>query len=110
MRPVLVLRPEPGASATAGRAHALGLDAIVAPLFEVEPVDWQAPDISGFDGLLLTSANALRFCGEQLEGLRGLQAYAIGEATARRPGSTSGWWIRASSSKPGVPLDQPLRR
>ena len=82
MRPVLVLRPEPGASATVGRAHALGLDAIVAPLFEVEPVDWQAPDISGFDGLLLTSANALRFGGEQLEGLRGLQAYAIGEATA----------------------------
>jgi uroporphyrinogen-III synthase len=82
MRSVLVLRPEPGASATVGRASALGLDPIVVPLFRVEPVEWQAPDTSGFDGLLLTSANALRFGGEQLEGLRGLQAYAIGEATA----------------------------
>jgi uroporphyrinogen-III synthase len=82
MRPVLVLRPEPGASATVGRARALGLDVIAAPLFKVEPVEWRAPDASGFGGLLLTSANALRFGGKQLESLRGLPAYAVGEATA----------------------------
>ena len=82
MRPVLVLRPEPAASVTVGRAQALGLDAIAAPLFEVEPVAWQTPDTSDFDGLLLTSANALRFGGEQLEELRALQVYAVGQATA----------------------------
>ena len=38
MRRVLVLRPEPGASATVERARERGLDAIAAPLFEIEPI------------------------------------------------------------------------
>jgi uroporphyrinogen-III synthase len=83
MRRVVVLRPEPGASATAERARERGLDPIVLPLFEVEPVVWQAPDPDGFDGLLLTSANAVRMGGDQLKGLRGLPVHAVGEATAR---------------------------
>ena len=33
MKRVLVLRPEPGASATVERARALGLDAVAVPLF-----------------------------------------------------------------------------
>jgi uroporphyrinogen-III synthase len=82
MRPVLILRPEPGASATANRAKLLGLEPIVLPLFKVEPIGWTAPEASRFDGLLLTSANALRHGGDQLESLRGLQVYAVGEATA----------------------------
>jgi uroporphyrinogen-III synthase len=82
MKRVLVLRPEPGASTTVERACRLGLDAVSVPLFEVEPVGWSA-DPTGFDGLLLTSANAVRCGGKGLERLRGLQAYAVGEATAR---------------------------
>jgi len=82
MARVLVLRPEPGASTTVERARALQLDAIAHPLFEVSPVAWQAPELSSFDGLLLTSANALRHGGDGLEALRGLKAYAVGEATA----------------------------
>ena len=79
---LLVLRPEPGASTTAERARARGLDPMVVPLFEVEPVSWEAPEAAGFDGLLITSANAVRHAGEKLEALRGLKAYAVGEATA----------------------------
>ena len=79
---LLVLRPEPGASTTAERAGTHGLDALVVPLFEVEPVGWEAPEAAGFDGLLITSANAVRHAGEKLEALRGLKAYAVGEATA----------------------------
>lgn len=82
MRPVLVLRPEPGASATVERARRCGLNPIAAPLFEIEPVDWTAPDPARFNGLLLTSANAVRQAGEQLHSLRGLPAYAVGRATA----------------------------
>ena len=82
MTRVLVLRPEPAASETVRRARDLGLDAEAIPLFEVEPVAWDAPEASGFDGLLLTSANALRHGGEQLRALRGLPVYAVGEATA----------------------------
>lgn len=82
MRRVLVLRPEPDASATVERARERGLDALSAPLFEVQPVTWQAPEVAGFDGVLLTSANAVRHGGEQLQAFRGLKTYAVGEATA----------------------------
>lgn len=82
MRPLVVLRPEPGASATCAAARAMGLQAVAVPLFEVQPVAWAAPDPAAFDGLLLTSANALRAGGPELARLRGLPAFAVGEATA----------------------------
>jgi uroporphyrinogen-III synthase len=82
MNRVLVLRPEPGASATVERARERGLAAIAVALFEIEPLDWQAPDTAAFDGLLLTSANAVRHGGEQLQRLRTMPVYAVGEATA----------------------------
>ena len=82
MARVLVLRPEPGAGATVDKARKLGLDTLAVPLFEIEPVTWRAPDAASFDGLLLTSANAVRFAGERLNELRSLPVYAVGEATA----------------------------
>jgi len=82
MRRVLVLRPEPGASTTVARAKALGLNAGAAPLFEIEPIAWNAPEASAFDGLLLTSANAVRHGGPQMSLLSELPVYAVGEATA----------------------------
>ena len=82
MRRVIVLRPEPGASETVARARALGLEALAVPLFAIEPVAWTRPE-GAFDGLLLTSANAVRSAGPGLEELRGLGAYAVSEATAR---------------------------
>jgi uroporphyrinogen-III synthase len=83
MRRVVVLRPQPGASATVDAARERGLDAIAISLFEIEPVAWEAPEASGFDGLLLTSANALRCAGDQLQGVRGLPVYAVGAATGQ---------------------------
>ncbi len=82
MKRLLVLRPEPGAIATVERARQLGLEAVSVPLFEIEPVGWEVPTSPAFDGLLLTSANAVRHSGPQLDRLRGLPAYAVGEATA----------------------------
>ena len=82
MRRVLVLRPEPGAGATVRRARQLGLDPVAVPLFEVVPLAWESPEPAEFDGLLLTSANAVRHGGEALARLRGLKVYAVGEATA----------------------------
>lgn len=78
----MILRPEPGASATVARARTMGLEAVAMPLFEVEPVEWAVPDPAGFDALLLTSANAVRHGGPGLAGLRALPVYAVGEATA----------------------------
>ena len=72
MRKLLLLRPEPGLSASVTRARALGLDVIACPLFRVGPVEWALPDSARFDGLLLTSANALRNGGP------GLRQLAVG--------------------------------
>ena len=82
MRRLVILRPEPGASESVARARHLGLEAEAVPLFAVEPIEWQAPDASAFDALLLTSANALRHGGPKLAWLKPLPAYAVGGATA----------------------------
>lgn len=82
MSRLLILRPEPGATATLEKARALGLDATAIPLFEIQPIDWDAAEPGNFNGILLTSANAVRSGGEKLKAYRGLQAYAVGEATA----------------------------
>jgi uroporphyrinogen-III synthase len=79
---VLILRPEPGGSASAARARALGLDPILAPLFAIRPLGWEAPDPAGFDAVLLTSANAARHGGEGLRMFTHLPCHAVGEATA----------------------------
>lgn len=82
MRPLVVLRAQPGAAATCKAASEIGLRALAIPLFRIEAVAWEAPDLAGFDGLLLTSANALRHGGAKLDKLRGLPVFAVGEATA----------------------------
>jgi uroporphyrinogen-III synthase len=82
MRRLIVLRPEPGASETAERARERGLDALAMPLFALEPVAWNVPDAAPFDGLLVTSANAVRFAGPGLQRLRALPVHAMGEKTA----------------------------
>lgn len=78
----LVVRPEPGASRTRDRLAAIGVDALVQPLFDVVPVAWRPPDPDRFDALLLTSANALRHAGPGLAAFAHLPALAVGEATA----------------------------
>ena len=82
MTRVLILRPRPGADATAARAAALGLDATVAPLFTVAALPWDAPAPGDHDALMLTSANAARLGGAQLAAFHALPVFAVGEATA----------------------------
>jgi len=80
---LLIIRPQPGADATAARVRAAGHHAIVMPLFEVQPLAWDLPVVEGFDGLLLTSGNAVRQAGDKLDALGGLPIIAVGSATAR---------------------------
>lgn len=81
-RRVAILRPEPGNAATAMRLRDAGLEPLSLPLFEVRPLDWTPPDAAAFDGLLLTSANAVRHGGMGLDQLSGLPVLAVGSATA----------------------------
>jgi uroporphyrinogen-III synthase len=83
MTPLVIVRPEPGASATAEAARKLGLEPVVMPLFAIVPLEWNPPDPRDFDALLFTSANAIRHGGAGLSALRSLPAHCVGEATAR---------------------------
>lgn len=80
--PLLVTRADPGGLATVRRAQAEGLDARHVPLFTARPLDWEAPDPAHFEGLLLTSAQAVRLAGPRLAALANLPVHAVGEATA----------------------------
>ena len=82
MRRLFVFRPEPAARRTLEAARALGLDPISVPLFELQQVDWAPPEPADFDGLLLTSANAVTMAGEGLDRYRELPVHAVGEGTA----------------------------
>lgn len=81
-RPIAVLRPEPGNGRTADRLVALGRAVIRRPLFAVAPVAWTPPDATGFDALLLTSANAVRQADIAATPLARLPVWAVGSATA----------------------------
>ncbi len=82
MRRLFILRPQPGADLSVERARALGMEAAALPLFEVRGLEWQVPDPSEFDALLLTSANAVRHGGAGLAALRHLPVHAVGETSA----------------------------
>lgn len=82
-RPLLILRPEPGATMTAKSALDQGWRPIVAPIFRIEPLAWEPPPAADYDALFVTSANALRQAGKALTRYRDMPAYAVGAATAR---------------------------
>lgn len=82
MKPLVVIRPEPGTTATCDAARELGLDVRAYPLFRVRPLSWEPVPPTSFDALLLGSANALRHAGDQISQYLGMPTYVVGQATA----------------------------
>lgn len=95
---VVVLRPEPGAGATARLARTMGLEPVVAPLFRVRPLDWTVPGADGFDAVMLTSANGARHAGAGLHALLHHPCYAVGEATGEAAAEAGFGRVRAGPS------------
>jgi uroporphyrinogen-III synthase len=85
---LIIIRPQPGADATAKRATALGIKTTVASLFEVRPVEWALAATRHYDALMITSANALTCGGPALGHLRDLPVLAVGKATAEHAKSS----------------------
>lgn len=79
---ILAIRPEPGLSATLAQGRRQGLTITGAPLSEIRPREWQAPDPARIDGLLIGSANAIRHGGAGLAAFAGKPVFAVGRATA----------------------------
>ena len=95
---LLIVRPQPGADESAARARALGLEPVVAPLFETRARAWTPPDPARFDAVLLTSANAARLGGEGLRFYLALPCYAVGERTAAAARTAGFTEVRAGLS------------
>jgi uroporphyrinogen-III synthase len=83
IRPLVIIRPEPGLSETVAEAEKFGVSIISTPLFTIEPRRWIPPAPDRIDALLIGSANALRHGGDALEAFREKPVYAVGQATAR---------------------------
>lgn len=81
---MLVTRPEPDASETAGKLRALGIDPVVEPLLHYESLSSRLPDPTGFAAIVLTSATALRALDARgpMAGFLRLPAFAVGDRTA----------------------------
>ena len=95
--PVIVIRPEPGCSATLAAARELGLETRGFPLFRIVARDWEAPPAHKIDAVLLGSANAVRCAGESLAQYAGKPTYVVGQATASAA-AAAGFTIAASGS------------
>jgi len=82
MKPLVLIRPQPGCDASVEAAKKLGLDAHGFPLFEIRARQWDPVGPDSFDALLIGSANAIRRGGEALGNYRGKPAYVVGARTA----------------------------
>jgi uroporphyrinogen III methyltransferase / synthase len=77
----VVTRPAAQADGLARRLEELGHEVVHCPLIALEPLGDDPVDVSGYDWVVLTSANAARELRRRLRGTPGRVA-AIGRATA----------------------------
>jgi uroporphyrinogen III methyltransferase/synthase len=75
---VLVTRAREQASALVAQLEAQGAEAIEFPTIRLQPLAWEE-DVAGYDWILFTSANGVRYFFERLRAL-GQDARAIGPA------------------------------
>ncbi len=79
---VLITRPEEDAAALAAELARRGVEAVSAPLLDIEITPGPALDLAGVQAVLLTSANGARaFAARSPE--RAIKVLAVGDATAR---------------------------
>jgi uroporphyrinogen-III synthase len=88
---VLVTRPHPDNETTARALRERGFAVVLAPMLRFEQVPLPDDLEAEFDGVIVTSANALRATEPQAGALLGLPLFAVGDHTAgeaRRIGFT----------------------
>ena len=78
---IIVTRPREQAAALVERLEALGHEVAVCPLIAIEPTGPDGIDVSGYDWLIVTSANGARELAQRMHG-RPERTAAIGSATA----------------------------
>ena len=81
---VLLTRPEPDNATSADALRARGFAVLRAPMLHVQALAFRVPDEMSHDGVIVTSANALRVISAHplRERLAGLPLFAVGQRTA----------------------------
>lgn len=79
---ILITRPLHDARDFALELEQAGFETLIEPMLEIVPAPgFQAPDLSGYEGLLITSANALHVLAVQSQE-RDIPVFTVGENTA----------------------------
>lgn len=79
---VLITRPAEDAAPLAAALQRDGIQSTTEPLLDIIYLDNALPDLSDFQGLLITSANGIRAFA-RLSSRRDLVVWAVGDASAR---------------------------
>lgn len=81
-RPViLITRPLEDGKKDAGILEREGFDVLLEPMLEIVPLEFSSPDLSNYQAMVVTSANALRVFCDQVE-QRDIKLYVVGQNTA----------------------------
>jgi len=80
---LIVTRPQPAADKTAKKLRQMGHEVEVSPVLEIVDTGADLP-AGGFDGLVVTSANALRIIDRPgiIEVIRNMPIFCVGDTTA----------------------------
>lgn len=79
---VLLTRPAEDSTVLAARLAAHGVETLVEPMLDIEYRRVPAPDLTGVQGLLITSASGIRAFGRVCE-RRTIPVWAVGPGSAR---------------------------
>jgi uroporphyrinogen-III synthase len=105
---VVVTRPAAQAEELARRIEALGHEAVVCPLIEIEPVGPEAVDTSGYDWVVVTSPRgALELARRRRGDLAAVAAIGPGTAAALREGGIEPALVPAVSTQEGLVAELP---
>ncbi len=101
---VIVTRPRGQEDELARGLEALGHEVVLCPLLEVEPLDDDPIDVSGYDWVIVTSVNGARELRRRMTGSPKRLA-AIGQATAEALGGAD--LVPAVSTQEGLLAELP---
>jgi len=79
---VLITRPSEDAVPLAETLRAAGVESVTEPLLDIVYLDEARPDLTGVQGLLITSANGIRAFA-RISDNRDVKVFAVGDASAR---------------------------
>ena len=80
---ILITRPARDNDKLQTALESVGHSVISSPLLAIEPVEFEPVCVSGLNGIVVTSRNALRALSntKQIEALKHLRAFAVGDTT-----------------------------